>query len=225
MDTVSIVIPCFDQAEYLPGAIESALAQTVPPHEIIVVNDGSTDNTSDVARGYPVTLIEQRNRGVSAARNAGIRAATGVWVATLDADDALAPRFIERMVGKDDIVSCVIRTVGARSERWAPPREHPVNVDFVRNNQIICCSLFRREVWERIGGNDEAMLDGYEDWDFWTRATFAGFTVTVVDEELFRYRVYDHDRSERQNSVDRANKNAPAIIAYMDAKWKRLGMP
>lgn len=86
MDSVSVVIPCYGQAHWLPDAIESALAQTVPC-EVIVVNDGSPDNTSSVAQNYAVTLVEKENGGLSSARNAGIKKATGKWILTLDADD------------------------------------------------------------------------------------------------------------------------------------------
>ncbi len=88
----SIVIPCFNHARFLPEAIESALAQAGAPIEVIVVNDGSTDATSAVAQRYPtVRLVEQPNRGLSAARNAGLADAEGTYVVFLDADDRLLP--------------------------------------------------------------------------------------------------------------------------------------
>jgi glycosyltransferase involved in cell wall biosynthesis len=91
----SIVIPCFNHARFLPEAIESALAQTTGPLDVVVVNDGSTDDTSAVARGYAaVRLVEQPNRGLSAARNAGLAAARGTYVVFLDADDRLLPEAV-----------------------------------------------------------------------------------------------------------------------------------
>ena len=86
-DKVSIIIPCYKQAHFLAEAIESALAQDYDNFEVIVVNDGSPDNTSEVAKRYPVSLIEQENKGLSAARNAGIKASTGSWILPLDADN------------------------------------------------------------------------------------------------------------------------------------------
>ena len=92
----SIVIPCFNQARFLSDAIESARAQADASIEIIVVNDGSTDATSRVARRYPdVRLIEQRNQGLSAARNAGLAVAQGTYVVCLDADDRLLPGAVD----------------------------------------------------------------------------------------------------------------------------------
>src|SRR5213592_2920150 len=90
---VSVIIPCHNHAHLLPAAIDSALAQTYPEVEVVVVNDGSGDDTSDVAKQYgsKVTLVEQLNSGLSAARNAGIGAAKGEFFVLLDADDALLP--------------------------------------------------------------------------------------------------------------------------------------
>jgi len=89
---VSIIIPCYNHSHYLPGAIESVLKQTYSPIEIIVIDDGSTDNTREVAKGYPqVTYIFQTNQGLPASRNAGINKSKGSYVVLLDADDWLYP--------------------------------------------------------------------------------------------------------------------------------------
>ncbi|MGC2638718.1 MAG: glycosyltransferase [Acidobacteriaceae bacterium] len=95
---VSVVIPVYNRADLLPRSIESVLAQTVPAREIIVVDDGSQDGSADVASRYGgrVQVIRQQNQGVAAARNAGICAASGEWVAFLDADDALLPHAVEK---------------------------------------------------------------------------------------------------------------------------------
>ena len=95
MQKVSIIIPVYNHAQWLPDAISSALNQTVPC-EVIVVNDGSPDNTSEVAKMFDVKLIEKENGGLSSARNAGIKEATGEWILTLDADDKIAPDFVEK---------------------------------------------------------------------------------------------------------------------------------
>jgi glycosyltransferase involved in cell wall biosynthesis len=89
---VSIIIPCYNQAHFLGEAIESALAQTYPRFEIIVVDDGSTDNTNEVAASYPgVHCVQQRNQGLSAARNTGLHNSTGEYIVFLDADDRILP--------------------------------------------------------------------------------------------------------------------------------------
>ena len=96
--TISVIIPAYNAAEHLGRAIDSILAQTRPPDEIIVVDDGSTDNTPQIATTYgeKVTLLQQQNAGVSAARNTGIKAARSEWIAFLDADDKWLPEKLEK---------------------------------------------------------------------------------------------------------------------------------
>ncbi len=95
--TVSVVIPAYNAAKYIGRAIDSVLAQTRPADEIIVVDDGSTDNTADVAHGYgdKIRFIRQENAGASVARNTGIEAATSEWIAFLDADDEWLPQKLQ----------------------------------------------------------------------------------------------------------------------------------
>lgn len=214
---VSIVIPCYKQAHYLSDAIQSAINQIYKDIEIIVVNDGSPDNTSDVARKFKqVKLIEQANAGLSAARNAGIKAATGGWILTLDADDKIDPTFIEKTIRKADIVSTKVQNFGDSTRKWEPPTLYPKHEDFLRHNQINCCSLFKKDAWAMVGGYDEKMKLGFEDWDFWIRATGAGFNVAVVPEHLFFYRKHG------PSMVTEANNNRDKIKKYMRTKYALL---
>lgn len=188
MSKVSIIIPCWNQAHWLSDAIESALNQTVKC-EVIVVNDGSPDNTSEVARKYPVKLIEKENGGLSSARNAGIKASTGEYILTLDADDKILPEFVEKCLqADDDIVGTGQQEFGDSNYLWNNQPEHPTHEHFKVANQINCCSLYKKEIWETVEGYDETMKHGLEDWDFWFQATKAGYTVTVLREPLFLYR-------------------------------------
>lgn len=215
-DLVSIVIPCYKQAQYLGEAIESALNQTYKNIEVIVVNDGSPDNTSEVAKRYPVRLIEKENGGVSSARNAGIKAAKGKWIATLDADDKIKPDFVKKTIGISDIVGTMQETFGDQERIYEPPNQFPTAEQEIVENQINCCSLFKREIWEKIGGNDEDMRDGYEDWDFWIRATQAGYRIVVVMEPLMLYR--KHGVSMMTDTI----KKDREIRDYMLAKYEKL---
>jgi hypothetical protein len=88
----------------------------------------------------------------------------------------------------------------------------------------MCCSLYKRERWEKLGGYDESMTDGYEDWDLWVRATHAGYTVTSLPRTLFYYRKYHENRSHVRCSVDRGHMFKDEVVAYMRAKWERLGI-
>src|ERR1043165_8653356 len=97
---ISVVIPTYNSAPFLPETLDSVFAQTYPAHEVIVVDDGSTDNTEEVLRAYAgrITYVKQANAGVSSARNAAIERATGNWFALLDSDDIWKPQKLERQV-------------------------------------------------------------------------------------------------------------------------------
>jgi glycosyltransferase involved in cell wall biosynthesis len=187
----SIIIPCYNQSNWLSEAIESSLNQTYKNIEVIVVNDGSTDNTSEIAKKYNIKLIEKENGGLSSARNAGIKEARGKYILPLDADDKILPEFIEKTIGLDDIVSTAQQEFGDSNTLWNTQPEHPSHEMFKSNNQINCCALHLKEIWEDIGGYDEKMT-GYEDWDYWYRATKNGYTITVIREPLFLYRKHGH---------------------------------
>jgi hypothetical protein len=188
-EKVSIIIPCYNQAHWLCDAIESALNQTYKNIEIIVVNDGSPDNTSEVVRHYPIILIEKENGGLSSARNAGIKKAIGDYILPLDSDDKISPLYIEKTIGKGNIVSTWGLEFG-NSSAELNPIDNPTFDDFKIINRINYCSLYKKEVWEKVGGYDECdlMRHGCEDWDFWLRASKLGYNVFPVREVLFLYR-------------------------------------
>jgi glycosyltransferase involved in cell wall biosynthesis len=157
--TVSVVIPCFNQGHYLREALQSVLAQTLPPAEIVVVDDGSTDNTAAIAREYSkVRCIHQRNRGLASARNAGAAHTTGEHIVFLDADDRLKPDALA--IGLRELVAhpacalvwgrCVRIDQDGRELPTVPPP--PVVGDafeaLLRNNFIWtpAVAMFRRSV-------------------------------------------------------------------------------
>lgn len=215
---VSVIIPCYKQEEYLDEAIESALNQTVKPLEVIVVFDGSPTIDTWINKYNPkdVKVIVTPNRGVSAARNTGITASKGKYVLTLDADDKIEPDFIKKTIGINDVVSTTLKTFGTEERTWDPEMDHPTYEDFKENNRINCCSLFTREAFDKVGGYDEEMRLGYEDWDFWVRIAHAGFKFSVIREPLFRYRKHGY------SMVDQAREKDAEIRAYMQNKYKTL---
>jgi len=126
---VSILIPCYNAAPWLPATLQSALAQTWPNREIIVVDDGSQDGSLAAARGFEsqgVAVIAQPNRGASAARNTALRSSRGAWIQFLDADDLLAPDKIERQLGN----AAAQRGDLMLAARWARFTGSPENVQF-----------------------------------------------------------------------------------------------
>ncbi|CAK0769444.1 alpha-1, 2-mannosyltransferase/rhamnosyltransferase [Gammaproteobacteria bacterium] len=196
---VSVVIPCYNQANYLPEAVASVANQTFSDWEIIIVNDGSPDNTSEVmhslAATYPekqFVLLVKANGGLSSARDAGMRVARGRFLLPLDADDQLAPSFLKETVAiliqhpEIAVVYTDIQCFGNSTE-VIPTREFGLNI--MQQNGIAYCALFRREVWEVIGGYNPNMSIGYEDWDFWVSAVERRFQGYHIPKNLFLYHV------------------------------------
>jgi glycosyltransferase involved in cell wall biosynthesis len=214
-EKVSIIIPCYNYAKYLPQAIESAMEQTYKNMEIIVVDDGSTDNTYAVAREFPVMVIHQENKGLSAARNTGIRAAFGDWVFPLDADDMILSTCIEKCIGRADIVCPGLQEFGERRNFQFIGEDLTVE-GFKKNNQMHASCLYRKSVWSKLGGYDELMCDGYEDWDLWLRAKIAGFSMVGVDEPLFFYRIHG------DSMVHKTHLKHNEVKSYMLNKLKAV---
>jgi glycosyltransferase involved in cell wall biosynthesis len=180
---VSVVIPTFNCVQYLPEAIESVFAQTHVPHEVIVVDDGSTDGTEEQLRNYAgrIRFFRKENGGVSTARNMALREATGDLIAFLDSDDVWHPRKLEMQV------ACLrknpdVGLLGARMIDW-PQQEFreiaeemqegkmiaiPFETLAVKNVFITSTVVVRRSITEKVGEFDPT-LRGPEDYDYWLR--------------------------------------------------------
>ena len=194
---VSIVIPCFEQGEWVRDAVTSVFEQTATSWEIVLVDDGSAEpatiSTLDELGEWPrIELVRQPNRGLSAARNAGVAASRGRFVVPLDADDEIAPTFLEAMtdaLSADPSAAyahCLARLFGDVDSVWIPRPENPYWLRL--SNGVVGCVLLRREAFDAVGGYDESMRSGHEDWDMWVRLAAAGWGSARVDEPLFRYR-------------------------------------
>lgn len=191
---ISVVIPCFNYSQFIKEAVKSCVTQTQKPNEIIIVDDCSSDNSWEVIhslhnQNQDVRLISHRNnknRGAGVARNKGIELSSGDYILLLDADDKLHFEFIEKTAGKNDIVSSWVKMFGL-SRRELCFKPNPTLEDFKTKNQITNTTIFKKEIWKRVGGFDPC-LKGMEDWDFWLRAVKKGYNVTVVQEFLSYYR-------------------------------------
>ena len=195
MVRVSVIIPCYNGGAHLPGALESLKAQTFQDFEVIVVDDGSDDaetlrileKTSDGVR-----VMRQENKGLPAARNAGMAEATGELLLPLDCDDRLEPEFLEKTVAALDanpqaaFAFSHLRMSGDKQGVLAKDYNFFTQLFL---NQIPYCLLMRRRVWETVGGYDETMDKGYEDWEFNIRMGAGGFHGVGVAEPLFVYAV------------------------------------
>jgi glycosyltransferase involved in cell wall biosynthesis len=190
---VSIVIPCFNYGRFLGEAIQSALDQTHQPIEVIVVDDGSTDDTKAVASRYAVRLIALSNCGVCAAANAGFAAATGEFVLRLDADDRLAPMYVEETLSALQEHPDLHFAYTACSYYGARTGTYPVEPfdpeTLAERNYINASALMRRASLQEIGGYSLNMRDGrYEDWDLWLTFAERGMPGALVDKPLLLYR-------------------------------------
>ena len=173
--SVAVVIPCYHQRNFLASAIESALDQSLPAAEILVVDDGNEEDLSDFARSYPITLLRQANTGLAGARNAGVRAARSDKIIFLDADDRLRPNAIQDGLDCFKASPEVAFVYGSYAEERGPARRElfmPTNqrLDLLRFNCVamIGTAMFERAALLEIDGFDES-LAMCEDWDVYLR--------------------------------------------------------
>jgi glycosyltransferase involved in cell wall biosynthesis len=198
---VSIVIPNYNHAKYLSEAIQSVLGQTYRNFEIIVIDDGSTDNSREVVIqfGNQIRYIWQENRGLSAARNTGIHVAKGEFIGVLDADDMYEPDFLNTLVAilqanpDADAVYCGFQFVDMTNNLlpqvgvWEIPSDHFYDKLVDGNFLVPPCMLIRRHCYQDVGSFDES-LRACEDWDMWLRIG-GRYNVIGTAKILIRYRI------------------------------------
>ena len=201
--TVSIVIPCHNYGRFLAEAIESALAQTMPAHEIILIDDGSTDDSLAVARRFAhlpqVRVIGQPNQGAVATFNTGVRLSTGDLFVILSADDRLDPRYLERTVPvliRDHEAAyayTAYRMFGARQRVLPALPFNPMRLAL--RPYVSGTALMRRRAFDQVGGFSTDMHGGHEDWDYFVALAQLGWHGVPVPEVLLHYR--QHSNSSR----------------------------
>lgn len=215
MPTVSVIIPAFNAEKFLRETLESALGQTVPPLEVIVVDDGSTDGTVALVERFrgAVRLLRQANGGVARARNAGAAQAKGEWLAFLDADDVWLPGKLERQMASAD--AALIHTdrynIGVLDGLPAVHGDLQPLVDgdvfsalLIGGNVITTSSVaLRTEVFRDLGGFDEDPRLLAEDWDLWLRVA-ERHAIRACREPLVRYRLHAAGLSRNPAKMNRA---------------------
>lgn len=215
MSKIDVIIPAYNAAKFVGEAVESALAQTYPDKQIIVVDDGSTDATKQVLSKYEerIRYIYQSNQGVAAARNKGIHAGTGKYIAFLDADDIWYPEKLEKQIAvlennqKAGFVYCDNFFVNEKrqlSESYGYKvflKKGNILPDlFCRYFLITSSLLMRRACFEWIGYFDESLKVG-EDYDFFLKLAFA-FPAEVIEEKLWERRVSKTSLSRQDFVLD-----------------------
>ncbi|WP_368670495.1 glycosyltransferase [Myxococcus sp. AM011] len=226
---VSVLVPYFNMGHYLPETLRSIRAQTFTDYEIVLVDDGSTDAESiemlERVRAPDLRIIRQRNGGLSAARNTGLKHARGHYVLPLDPDDLIAPTFLEKTVAVMEgtpglgyatsqvnyFVDDATRVTGGWVP-WGMERD----ALWVANVASTCTALMERRLVEEVGGYDE-WLTGFEDWDVFCSLAERGLEGSVIPESLFYYRV-------RLDSMTRTSlvSERDGLLAYLNQKHPGL---
>ena len=221
---ISILVPCYNQGIYLKETIQSALASSYRPLEILIINDGSTDNSLQLAQEletqHPeVRVLDQANAGVTKARNAGIAATQGEYLLPLDGDDLISPDYI--LQGLAILATRPeVKVVYCQAEKFSNSGRKPWKLkpfslqQLAKDNMIFVSALFRKVDAEAVGGFSEDMQLGREDWEFWIKLLKNGGEVVQLPLVGFYYRLTP--TSKRKKTGGTAFKKAR--IAYLNAK-------
>lgn len=227
---ISIIVPCYKQAHYLDTSLKSVLDQSYDSWECVIVNDGSPDHTEAVAHKWcekdaRFNYLKKENGGLSSARNAGIAVAKGVYILPLDADDVLHPNYLKETISVFD-TNKKVAIVGCYSIFFKENIDNVVMIhkpkgNNCRNllyvNQLVATSLYKRQLWEEVGGYDESMKDGFEDWDFWLSVTKRGNEYAIVPQPLFYYR-----KASQSMLVDTIKTKAEKVKEYLILKHREI---
>ena len=227
-DLISIIIPCYNDWQYIEQSVLSALNQTYKNIEVILVDDGSDSATKSVLKKIEpniTKLITQENQGVCVARNIGIEEAKGDLILILDSDDYFEPEFLamahSKIIENENIhlITCWYNVVNFNEDLLyiAKPTGAGVNDVLYFNNAIGNC-LFKKEVWREVGGYDLKMKNGYEDWEFNISVAVKGYDIHVLEHVLFNYRLKEYSRNAK------AIEHQKEIRRYVFNKHKDLAI-
>ncbi|MFV0183319.1 glycosyltransferase family 2 protein [Empedobacter falsenii] len=217
---ISVIVPCYNQAQYMDECLQSVLEQTYTNWECIIVNDGSPDNTEDIALDWikkdsRFKYIKKENGGLSSARNAGIKKANGEWILPLDCDDKIGNRYLELASKEFDkhytIIYCEAEKFGYINGKWILPQFTLQNL--ATTNIIFCSFFYKKEMFDLIGGYDENMKEGLEDWEFVIKLIKKGKNILKLDYTGFYYRT-----KESSMITDITIGNKIPIFKYIENK-------
>lgn len=209
---VSVLMPAYNQAEYIKDALDSLLNQTYRNWEVAVVDDGSPDNVAEIVKPYAekdarIRFYHTKNGGVSCARNFAASVTSGEYIIPLDADDIFKPDYIEKCITafqknpELDVVYCQWKMFGAVHK--TPELEYKGYRDLLIYNSIFCSAMYRRSDFNRIGGYDTEIPYGFEDWEFWIRLICDNSKVYQIPKQLFLYRIKSSSRSTGSKEEDK----------------------
>jgi glycosyltransferase involved in cell wall biosynthesis len=222
-ELVSVIVPAYQAEAYLEEALESALAQDHRDVEVVVVDDGSTDRTAEIALAHGVHVLRQPNRGPAAARNAGVAVARGAFITILDADDVWPTDRLSRQLThlrEHPEIDIVLGLTEVFLTPGQPPPAHDPR--FAAGEQVAghpATMLVRREVFEMVGTFDESLRLS-EDIDWLARASDAGVRSARLDHTLLRYRIHAANTSRDTQ----ANHAATLGVLRASVARKRSGV-
>lgn len=223
---ISVIVPCYNQEAYIGECIDSILKQSFNDYEIIVINDGSKDNSVAIVESYvsrygnKIRLINQENDGVIAARNNGIRAATGRYLLPVDGDDKLADDCLGGLYramedGLGDVIYGDTTCFGTKSGKLYLPE--PTKWNMMLDNCMVVTALYRKSDAEKYNGYDPYMKKGLEDWEFWLNYIEEGKTFYHIGKDVLHYRIAFNSRNTSFNKKDFSD-----LYQYIKTKHKRL---
>lgn len=239
---ISVVIPCYNSAAFVAATIESVLAQTLPPSEIILIDDGSTDNTVEVLAGYGdrIRLMRRDNGGPAAARNLGISVAGGDFIAFLDSDDLWEPHKLARQMEKfrafpetalvfseammfreEGGVKLPVSRIGYTAD---PTFRQLLFGDFIPNSTVVV----RRDCLEAVGPLDESReLLGVEDYEYWMRIALR-YRLQGIAEPLAWYRLREGNLMGAGDDIEKGLRLAFSAISSIESRqpsiWEDYGV-
>ncbi len=228
---VSVIIPAYNQEHFIEEAVQSALMQTYANVEVIVIDDGSSDDTREKIAALTDTRIRyywQQNKGLSAARNTGIRLARGEFLTFLDSDDRFLPEKIARLcrvmidnphlgftAGQAILIDENGRRIPRKFESVLPARPQ----DLLLGNPFHVGSVLLRKDWQEKTGFFDENLRSYEDWDYWLRLSLAGCPMEVISEPVSEYRFHTAQMTRNGQQM------TAATMAVLEKTFARFDLP
>jgi len=196
---ISIIVPCYNQSLYMRETLDCLKNQTYQNWECVIVNDGSTDNTLEIAKEYVANdhryiLVNKANGGLADARNAGIKASHGHYILPLDSDDLIEPSYTDKAIAcleqhpEIALVYCKAKFFDDINDEWLLPA-FDYNL-LLRRNLIFCSCVYRRSDYDKTQGYNTNMKYGWEDWDFLLSLLDKNSKVYQIPEVLFSYRIH-----------------------------------
>ncbi|RDV14870.1 glycosyltransferase family 2 protein [Pontibacter diazotrophicus] len=234
LSLVSVIVPCYNYGHYLAEALDSVLSQTYKEWECIIVNDGSTDHTEEVALSFcgqdnRFKYIFQENQGVVTARNSALQIARGKYILPLDGDDKIHSRYIEKgieVLENNEGVKVVYCKAAYFGELTGEIVLKPYTFEnLLIRNMIFCTALHRKADSDKVGGYNSFMNKGLEDWDYWISILKEGGEAYQIPEILFYYRRRNGTRSDSFTFAEEANIRIQVYEKHHEAYTRMIGDP